>query len=80
MYRPPPSSLTSSLRVFLPLDLLGVPVQPQHSQWLVVAAGGLVCEFLFLLASLVHRCAGSPDCGGVLAYICVSGPYGLCSP
>jgi hypothetical protein len=39
-----------------------------------------VYEFLSLLASLVHRCAGSPDCGGVLVYIYVSGPYGLVQP
>jgi hypothetical protein len=42
-----------------------------------VAAGGLVCEFLSLLASLVHRCADSPDCGGVrvYVYICECGSY-----
>jgi hypothetical protein len=38
-----------------------------------------VCEFISLLVSLVHRCVGSPDCGGVLVYICVSDPYGLCT-
>jgi hypothetical protein len=35
-----------------------------------VAAGGLVCEFLSLLASLVHCCADSSDCGGVSVYMC----------
>jgi hypothetical protein len=38
-----------------------------------------VYKFLSLLASLVHRCPGSPDGGGggVLVFIYVSGPYGL---
>jgi hypothetical protein len=56
MSRPPLSLLTSSPRVFLP--------GPSRS-----SGGGHVCEFLSLLASLVHRCAGSPDCGGVSVYM-----------
>jgi hypothetical protein len=53
------------------LDLLGVSVQPQCSQWLVVAAGGLVREFLSLLASLVHSCAGCLRLRGAASvYMC----------
>jgi hypothetical protein len=72
MYRPPPSSLTFSPRVFLPHPSRSSG--PAYSQWLVVAAGGLVCEFLSLLASPIHRCVGSPDCGGG-GCICVSDPW-----
>jgi hypothetical protein len=56
MYRPPPSSLTSSPRVFLPRPSRSSD-QPQRSQWLVVAAGGHVCEFLSSLTSLVYTAA-----------------------
>jgi hypothetical protein len=46
------------------LDLLGVPVQPQRSQWLVVAAGGLLCISFFLCWPVLYTAAPVVQTGG----------------
>jgi hypothetical protein len=67
MYRPSPSSPTSSPRAYRRRPS---PTSAPASTSPVASCvcGGLVCVILFMVSSLLLRCAGSSDCGGVLEY------------